>query len=187
MVGRVLRPYPGKERALILDHSGTCQRLGFPTDDRSDIPMDDGKPKAGSDAKEKEKIEALPKVCPACSFLKPAKTPICPACGHQSQKPTDIVMAEGELVLVQKSKKHKAEDPALRFGPKQHLWSMLIGYAEEKNYSRGWAANKYKGVTGVWPRGVMDHAAPPSPELRSWIKAENIRWAKAKQQQELRA
>lgn len=172
-----------KKTAIVLDHSGTCQRLGFPTDDRSDIPMDDGKPKAGSDAKEKEKVEALPKVCPACSFLKPVKTPICPACGHQSQKPTDIVMEDGELVLVQKSKKHKAEDPALRFGPKQHLWSMLLGFAEERDYSRHWASHKYRSVTGVWPRSVADIACPPSPELRSWIKADQIRWANQKKQQ----
>lgn len=187
MVGRVLRPYPGKEKALILDHSGTCQRLGFPTDDRSDIPMDDGKPKAGSDAKEKEKVEALPKVCPACSFLKPAKTPICPACGHQARKPTDIVMEDGDLVLVQKSKKHKAEDPALRFGSKQKLWSMLLGYCDSKGYKRGFAANKYKGITGVWPRLVHDIACEPSPELKSWLVADRIRWANAKKQQELRA
>ena len=175
--------------AKILDHSGTASRLGYPTDDRSDEPLDDGKPKSASAKKEKEKKDAekLPKPCPECHFMKPAGVHECPACGHTPRRPSDVVMEEGELVLVQKSKKHKAEDPALRFGPKQHLWSMLIGYAEEKNYSRGWAANKYKGITGVWPRGVMDHAAPPSPELRSWIKAENIRWAKAKQQQELRA
>lgn len=176
-----------KKTALVLDHSGTCQRLGSPTDDRSDIPMCDGKPKAGSDAKEKEKAEALPKVCPACSFLKPAKTPICPACGHQSQKPTDIVMADGELVLVQKSKKHKAEDPALRFGNKQKLWSMLLGYAEERNYSRHWASHKYKSITSVWPRMVANIACAPSPELRSWIKADTIRWANAKKAAELRA
>lgn len=176
-----------KKTALVLDHSGTCQRLGFPTDDRSDIPMDDGKPKAGSDAKEKEKVEALPKVCPACSFLKPAKTPICPACGHQARKPTDIVMEDGELVLVQKSKKHKAEDPALRFGTKQHLWSMLLGYADSKGYKRGFAAMKYREITGVWPRLVHDTACDPSPELKSWLIAERIRWANAKKQQELRA
>ena len=149
--------------------------------------MCDGKPKAGSDAKEKEKIEALPKVCPACSFLKPAKTPICPACGHQSQKPTDIVMEEGELVLVQKSKKHKAEDPALRFGPKQHLWSMLLGYAEERGWPRGAASHKFKGITGAWPRLVADIACAPSPELRSWLKADQIRYMHAKKAAELRA
>lgn len=176
-----------KKTALVLDHSGTCQRLGFPTDDRSDITMDDGKPKAGSDAKDREKVEALPKVCPACSFLKPAKTPICPACGHQARRPSDIVMEDGELVLVQKSKKHKAEDPALRFGPKQKLWSMLLGYAEEKGWSRGAASHRYRAITGVWPRMVADIPCAPSPELRSWLKADAIRYMHAKKAAELRA
>lgn len=31
-IGRALRPAPGKDKALILDHSGTVHRLGFPDD-----------------------------------------------------------------------------------------------------------------------------------------------------------
>ena len=33
-VGRVLRPAPGKQRAVILDHVGNVYRHGFPDDDR---------------------------------------------------------------------------------------------------------------------------------------------------------
>lgn len=189
IAGRVLRTSPGKTHGVILDHSGTALRLGFPTDDRSERPLDDGKPKSASEKKEKEKKDAekLPKPCPECQFLKPAGVHECPACGHVPRRPSDIVMEDGELVLVQKSKKHKAEDPALRFGPKQHLWSMLLGFAEERDYSRHWASHKYRSVTGVWPRSVADIACPPSPELRSWIKADQIRWANQKKQQEMRA
>ena len=44
MIGRVLRPHATKDRALVLDHSGTVHRLGFPTDDFP-MELDDGKPK----------------------------------------------------------------------------------------------------------------------------------------------
>ena len=189
IAGRVLRTFPGKKIGLILDHSGTSNRLGFPTDDRSDEPLDDGKPKSASEKKEKEKKEAekLPKACTECHFLKPAGVHECPACGHIPRRPSDIEVLPGELVLVKRSAKHKAEDPALRFGPKQHLWSMLLGFAEERNYSRHWASHNYKSITSAWPRSVADIACAPSPELRSWIKANTIRWANAKKAAELRA
>ena len=189
IAGRVLRTFPGKKIGLILDHSGTSNRLGFPTDDRSDEPLDDGKPKSASEKKEKEKKEAekLPKACTECHFLKPAGVHECPACGHIPRRPSDIEVLPGELVLVKRSAKHKAEDPALRFGPKQHLWSMLLGFAEERNYSRHWASHKYKSITSTWPRSVADIACAPSPELRSWIKADQIRYMHAKKAAELRA
>lgn len=189
IAGRVLRVSPGKSLAKILDHSGTASRLGFPTDDRSAEPLDDGKPKSASEKKDKEKKEQekLPKACTECHFLKPAGVHECPACGHIPRRPSDIEVLPGELVLMKKSKKHKAEDPALRFGNKQKLWSMLLGYAEEKGWSRGAASHKYKGITGVWPRAIADIACAPSPELRSWLKADAIRYMHAKKAAELRA
>lgn len=33
-IGRALRPYPGKENAIILDHSGNCLRHGLPDEER---------------------------------------------------------------------------------------------------------------------------------------------------------
>ena len=182
--GRVLRPAPGKQNATIIDHSGTCLRLGMPTDDRSGMELDDGKPKSGSDAEDKEKEEALPKPCPNCHFLKPAKTPICPACGHQSIRPTDVQMLPGELSLVAKSAKHKPSDLALRFGSKQQTYSMLLGVARDRKYNYGWVARKYRDVTGVWPRGLSEIAAEPSPDILTWIKAEARRWAKEIKQSE---
>ena len=42
MAGRILRPYPGKTSGLILDHSGSAHKLGYPTDDLP-LKLDDGK------------------------------------------------------------------------------------------------------------------------------------------------
>lgn len=175
-----------KTHGIILDHSGTALRLGFPTDDRSDMPLDDGRPKSGSERKEKEeKAPPLPKACPECAFVKPAGVHECPACGHVPRRPSDVETAEGELRLVAKSERHKATDPALRFGTKQTLWSMLLGYCDAKGYKRGYASNKYKQITGVWPRGVHDVVRQPSQELLSWLRAEQIRWSHARQKLEL--
>lgn len=180
MVGRVLRPYPGKDRAIVLDHSGTCMRLGFPTDDRSDIPMCDGKPKAGGGEK-KDKPEALPKACPSCFFLKAAKVRKCPACGFEPRAPSNVEVIDGELTLMKKSARHVKTDKEKRFGGKQSCYSQLLAMAEEKGFKEGWAANKYRSIWEVWPNNLKKIYEPPSAELRSWEKAEFIRWKKSQE------
>lgn len=184
MVGRCIRPFPGKEAAIVIDHSGTCLRLGLPTDDRSDIPMCDGKPKTGGSDKQ-EKPEALPKACPNCDYLKPAKTHKCPNCGFEPKKPSNVDVIDGELSLMKRSKAHVAEDSSERFGGKQSSYSQLLYYAKERGYSEKWCGHKYRAIWSVWPRGMKDKLEPTSDKMRSWIKSETIRWAKSQKRKDM--
>lgn len=172
MVGRVLRPAPGKTKALMLDHSGTARRLGFPTDDLP-LELDDGRPKTADAKKPEEEDEALPKVCPACQYLKPPKTFKCPRCGFEPPLPTKVTMANGELVKLEKTKATPAD--------KQAWYSQLLTVQRERGYNEGWVAHKYREKFGVWPRNMQDIAAPVTDEVRGWLKYLQIRNAKAKQ------
>lgn len=171
MAGRVLRPADGKTRALMLDHSGTAKRLGFPTDDLP-LELDDGKPRTGSAEKEKE--EALPKECPTCHYLKPPKVLKCPACGFKPERQNDIEVAAGTLSKLQRKKAAEAQ-----FGSKQAVFSMLVAYAQKKGWSRGAVSHKYRDIFGVWPQGLSHTPMEPSTELLSWLKSKQIRWAKS--------
>lgn len=177
MAGRVLRPCDGKDKALILDHSGTCKRLGFPTD-HVHTELDDGKPKKASERK--EKAEPLPKECPACHFLKAAKVHKCPACGFVPERQSEVEVAEGDLVLLKKSAKHEKRELSERFGDKQTVYSMLQEMASRHGYSSGWVAHKYRSIFDVWPRGLSQVHKEASPELQRWVRSQNIRFAKAK-------
>jgi DNA repair protein RadD len=183
IVGRVLRTYPGKDRAIVLDHSGTCTRLGFPTDDRRDIPLNDGKPQSASAAEKSEREELLPKACPVCSFLKPAGKPECPACGHTTRRPSTVEMEDGELSLLKKSARHAPTDISRRFGSKQDVYSMLRCYAEDRGLKDGFIAHKYRSIFGVWPKGLSPIQKQPSDMLCQWLLAERIRYSKAMQKQ----
>lgn len=168
MIGRVLRPHETKTRALVLDHSGTVSRLGFPTDD---LPMelDDGKPKdAKKDAK---KDDALPKPCPKCHFVKPPKTPLCPQCGFKPERKSDTEHEDGELQLVTRN----ASMP-----DKQDFYSQVLHIARIKGYSDGWAAHAYREKFGVWPRRLDHSTKEPTAETRAWITHRNIKRAKSK-------
>lgn len=159
----------GLKKALVLDHSGTVQRLGFPTDDFP-LELDDGKPKATSKGAE----EALPKKCPECHFMKPPKVSVCPRCGFKASRQNAIEERDGELTLMVKGKKAKKED-------KQQVYSELLSVKNAKGYSDGWVAHKYRAYFGVWPVGLARTCAEPSSEMMSWLKSQQIRFAKSQE------
>jgi len=87
MVGRVLRPSPGKARALIHDHSGNCLRHGFIED-----------PRDYSLTATPERVRAL-HTCPNCCrvFGAPRPDGTCPHCNALIAEPSNVCKLCGEL------------------------------------------------------------------------------------------
>jgi superfamily II DNA or RNA helicase len=169
MAGRVLRPHESKSRALILDHSGTVIRLGFPTDEFP-LELDDGKPKAATKAAE-PRDKPLPKACAKCNYLKTVHT--CPVCGFATEKQSGVEVQDGELVLLDKRKTKATKMD------KQAFYSQLLAIASTKGYREGWISHKYREYFGVWPKGMEDVAAEPTEEVRNFLKHLQIRHAKS--------
>lgn len=170
MAGRVLRPHVSKERALILDHSGTVIRLGFPTEEFP-LELDDGKPgEAKGGAPEREK--PLPKACPSCNYLK--STHKCPQCGFAPERQANVDVRAGDLVPLQKKPKEK------KMG-RQEFYSQVLHIATRQGYKQGWVSNKYREYFGVWPRGMRDIPAIPGKEVMGFLKHLQIRDAKARE------
>jgi superfamily II DNA or RNA helicase len=135
-VGRVLRPAPGKQAALILDHVGNVTRHGFP-DDHRDWTLDDGiKRTAGT---------AAPSVrtCPECyAAFKPQ--PICPVCGAQCAPITNrkIRQLAGELQELKREAVQQRIAERRKQGAARSL-EQLLALANERGYSPGWAYRIY--------------------------------------------
>lgn len=81
-IGRVLRPAPGKERAIVIDHVGNVAHCkagvwslnhGRAEDDRE----------WSLDGAKKEKGEARVRRCEECFAIIPAASEVCPECGHE--------------------------------------------------------------------------------------------------------
>jgi superfamily II DNA or RNA helicase len=168
MAGRVLRPHQSKERALILDHSGTVTRLGFPTDEFP-LELDDGKPRDAAKPTQ-ERDAPLPKACPSCSYMKTVHK--CPVCGFAAERKANVDVKAGELVLLAKKPKATKMD-------KQAFYSQLRWIADDHGYRDGWIAHKYKEYFGVWPRGLEPIVAMPTPEVFSFLKHLQIKHARA--------
>lgn len=174
MAGRVLRPAPGKKKAIIIDHTGTVAKLGFPTEDR-DMTLDDGKPKPPS-ASESEAKELKP--CPKCGYVDNYRGVThndkgCTNCGFIPQrKPKDVTHTNDDLQQIKKGTTRQ---------DKQRLYSELLAIANERGRAQGWVGHKYRAKFGEWPRGLMDEPIEPSPATRSWVRSQDIRYAKGQE------
>ena len=106
MIGRCLRPQPGKQ-AVILDHVGNVLRLGHHLEERQWTL--DGTPK-----RDREKSPSV-KVCPKCFSCMASAKPVCPDCGHEfTVERRDLVHVDGELVEVNQQVDRKREQSQAR-------------------------------------------------------------------------
>ncbi len=136
-VGRVLRPAPGKQQALILDHVGNVHRHGFP-DDLREWSLADG-------VRRRSRGAAAPTVrtCPSCyAAFKPA--PVCPCCGHEQPiaKPRVMRQIDGELQeLHRESVRQRIAERATSRKQQGRARTLpeLLALAKERGYSPGWA------------------------------------------------
>jgi DNA repair protein RadD len=179
MVGRVLRPYPGKGNAIVIDHSGAVHRLGF-VEDRIEWALDpEGKAKNSTQRKRESFGGDRIVECSQCGAMREGGK-ACPNCGFiPSRKPADYQVHEGELGRIDRNGAHK---PVYSAVDRQQWHAMLCWIGEERGYKTGWASHKYKEKFGAWPVGYRTpEAIEPTPEVRSWVRSRMIAFAKAKE------
>lgn len=129
-VGRALRPCPGKDEAIILDHAGNSILHGLP-DDVREWSLDDREKK-----KRAAPSEVPIKQCEECFFVyRPA--PKCPQCGHAPEiKAREIEVVEGTLAEVQRE---QVKREARREVGKAQTLEDFLKIAAERGYKPGWA------------------------------------------------
>ncbi len=177
MVGRVLRPAPGKADALVLDHAGAVFEHGF-IEEPVNWTLSPGKRAENprQTARAQSRAPALTS-CPECSAVRFEGHP-CPVCKWRPQpKPQSVDVADGELGLVDRDRvvklPQRSGDDELRF------YRQLLYIAEERGYQRGWAAHKYREKFGAWPSWRNAESVMPDPTVRSWVRSRQIAYAKA--------
>jgi DNA repair protein RadD len=136
---------PGKTHALLLDHSGSVERIGHPFDD---LPLElcDGtrtRPAAGRRSA-RSRAEALPE----CKFVKPAGVHECPKCGFKPERQSDMwrCATASWCAGPQDQEARDARPQAAR------LFAVAPGVPRNKGYSPGW-------VCAQVPRDVRRVAA----------------------------
>jgi superfamily II DNA or RNA helicase len=169
-MGRIMRPYPGKEYAVWLDHGGNYLR--FRSDwgklfDQGVTELEPGGEKAKKEPTEKEKKESK---CSACGSLWTWPSNVCGSCGHQRPM-RGVATVAGELRELEiLGLKHIAEQ--------QNFYSEALHYAKIRGYKEGWAAHLFKEKFGSFPRGMSTVTSPPTTKTLNWIRSRQIAYAK---------
>jgi DNA repair protein RadD len=178
MVGRVLRPAPGKFYAVVLDHSGAVFRHGF-VEDRVEWTLDPDRRAINPVhvARQAEGYCSRLIECSRCASMRVAGE-ACRHCGFLPRRPPRaLVFRDGDLALVdRKSRSAQAvSDPNERM-----RWlGMLVYIARERGNKARWAEYRYKEKFGTGPPASVA-PIPPSPEVRSWVRSRDIAYAKAR-------
>jgi superfamily II DNA or RNA helicase len=179
MIGRVLRPAPGKADAIIIDHSGAVYRHGF-AEDRVEWTLSPDRhaenpthARRGEDGTRSRLID-----CSQCGALRVGGE-ACRHCGFRpTPPPKHLSVIDADLALASRNgtAARKFYSPA-----EQHEWrQMLTAIAVERGYKHGWISHKYKEKFGNWPPFGVVTPQPPSPEVRSWVRSRDIAYAKSR-------
>jgi DNA repair protein RadD len=181
MVGRVLRPAPGKVDALILDHSGAVFAHGFPDDPITWTLSEDSRAENRAHAARGGPQAPGLTNCPECMAVRYRGHP-CSACGWRARARGDAVeVVDGTLGLVNRLR--RVERVAIPPGDRLRFYAMLLGYAAERGYAPGWAAHKHREKFGGWPSSRFVTPMVPDDAVRAWVRSRQIAYAKAMQKE----
>jgi DNA repair protein RadD len=174
MVGRVLRPFPGKNDAIILDHSGAVHEHGFIDED---IPwgLEPGQKVKERKAKVKNKPKN-PTECKNCQvFYRHQRE--CPNCGWKPEiKGKVLNILDGELKRmsrdgIQKERKQSKLE-------QDYFLAELTYIQKQRGYKSGWVSVQYKNRYGCFPKwGATPKPLKPSHETLAFIRRENQKYA----------
>lgn len=129
-VGRVLRPYPGKDAAIILDHAGNTLRHGLP-DDSHEWTLN------GRSHRSNGTNMPSVRVCASCFAAQFAGALRCQFCGYVFEvTPREVVEREGELEEVTQLRRVKKQEQG-----RARTLAELVALGRARGYRNptGWA------------------------------------------------
>jgi superfamily II DNA or RNA helicase len=138
-IGRVLRPSPGKQRAVILDHVGNCRRHGL-AEELRDWSLD-GIRKRGKRGPQDDVADT--RQCPEC-FAVHTPSPQCPQCLHVYEikdRIPDVVDGELEELKAREAIRGRKREQ----GTAQTLEDLIrVGKSRGMKNPYGWAHNVFR-------------------------------------------
>lgn len=165
--GRGLRPADGKDRLILIDHSGSIYEHGFLDEEHVWSLEGEAVTKDKAKKKDKEKSDKQHD-CRQCKAV--FKGTVCPQCGTgiaPDQKPY-----EAELIEVKTGAKVK-----MTAAEKQEFYSMALRYRQIKGYKPGYEAHTYRAKVGVWPRSLREIPKEPDHNFLQFIRHLQIKKA----------
>lgn len=168
-IGRVLRKYPGKDNAIILDHSGNINRFGLPQ--RFKIPdLNSTLKKRQSSTSDEEEVK--PVRCRVCTTLLEPIDEVCPLCGTSRIKDNTVIEIDGHLKRVEEKISNLE---------KENWYRQVIALCDLHKKKRGLAYYMYKDKWKEEPKlncYRLRQLEEPTEKTKNWFKGHLIRRAK---------
>ena len=166
-IGRIMRPAPGKDKALWLCHSGNVERFAAEMFDvwANGAGTLDTAEKRDSKPRERSEKTREAAACPECSGAMRGTT--CTACGYERPARSDIVAVAGALEAFDPSRFALPYREGLRaecLGSPRKVWEAALVYTTERKPRDPEAARRW--AYGVW-RGIYIGQSLP----RGWFNA----------------
>lgn len=178
MGGRVLRPAPGKEDTIIIDHSGNVYAHGLVSDEH-DWQLDEGEPLRKRQNRQRETEQRFITCVKCCTVYSGQRQ--CPHCGYTPErKGKHLETKHAVLTEVDAKARKSAKKKTYTHEEKQRWYSMLMCYAQGNGKKTGWVSHTYKAKFGVWPVNMKPQLLTPDLEVRGFIRHRNIAFAKGK-------
>lgn len=193
MVGRGLRPAPGKSECVLIDHGRVVESLGLPHADR-DWTLDQRR-NVNAEAEQCQGSRSgveKPRTCPECAHMwvvsedgtgcrqcgwKPV--PSARAVQVEDADLTELEEQDQKTAAVQQAALREFYAQALQHGIQHQaqVWAEKPGRVKATAWHR--TADKFAVPHEPFPRWIWDERAKPcSSEVAGWIKSQQIRFAK---------
>jgi DNA repair protein RadD len=191
-VGRGMRPAPGKDSVIIIDHGRVVETLGMPDADFAWSLADDGNVNfraRGSVASRSESDEYC-RTCPECQhmWLVSEDGPACQCCGWlPAQKLRAVAFTDAELREINAA---AAEDAATA----EKFYREALGWYSNRWPDR-WREREKRGRWWAWQQTrerfdlTSEHppgrywsvpATAPGPETSGWLRSRQIAYNRAR-------
>ena len=186
--GRVLRPAPGKEKALIIDH---CQNFPRFREDTA-IFWEHGFPgfsdwDAGR-AKRRQTAEDISPdaVCRECGFVMMVACEECPSCGEPVRRAIGR-RYESVEVLEARFREFNLGISPMDAEERLFMWEQIVAIAIKRGKTSRWAKGQYKGIMDRWPPKSYRAAADIVPAIESFVWKRWCRWVASRKIREQKA
>jgi DNA repair protein RadD len=183
MIGRGLRPAPGKTDCIVLDHAGATLEHGFAedpvqwslsTDRRAANPTHEKRKAAGGKSRLCD--------CSRCGALRTAGER-CRSCGFlPAPPPRSVDFVDGDLARLDRNRRSPANAPTAIEKDRWHagLWFIANERARARQFNaRGWVFHKFLDKFGHKPPWGQPMPLEPGPEIRAWVRSRDIAFAKS--------
>jgi len=165
MAGRVLRPFPGKEDALLIDHSGVVLDLGFVSDEHpwsldASESIDEREARLQEGMSEEEEERKVKIACENCDTLYEGQRK-CPECGWEPPKRKSKAQEYLEAALVEVMAIRKEQERRVEWFEK------ALGYARIHHMGTQWATQAYRLKFKEEPPKATK-VGVPDQEIKNW-------------------